>query len=389
MSEPERLDDVVQTLGELKNTAVPVEDSPRAAYRRERIVRLIGSSIVAEKRRARRRAARPWLAAAAALALTAGAAGMWRSFHADAPKPAALVARVTAGEARLVSGDVSVRRSDKTSNLQVGDVLVGGEVVATARYSVAEIGIASGRAELGASSELEVLRPTARERRLRLRTGSVDVDLPHKLEAGKHLVVETPDAEVLVVGTAFTVNYGADHGAASTEVHVRRGTVWIMQDGKQRAVLRAGDQWASATPAAGEAAPAPVAALPVVTAHKGRFVRGASAARPAGQPRVAEASTPSADSGTLAEENRFFQAGLTARNAGDSAAAADAFSGLLARYPRSVLREQALAEQFRALERAGRSSAAAVAARRYLASYPNGFARADAERVTSSLLGDR
>jgi len=388
MSEPERLDDVVQTLGELGKNAVPVEDPQRAAYRRERIVRLIGSSITAEKSRSRRKAARPWLAAAAAVALAFGAAGMWRSLHAPAPKPVAAVERATAGEARLVSGDVSVRRADKTSTLQVGEVLVGGEVVATAAYSVAEIGIASGRAELGASSELELVSPTVKERRLRLRTGSVDVDLPHKLEAGKHLVIETPDAEVLVVGTAFTVNYGGEQGAPKTEVHVRRGTVWIMQGGKQRAVLRAGDQWASPATPAPEVVPlSPVA--PVAASRRGRPIRGAASLRQTPVSRVADVSAPSADSGTLAEENRLFQSGLTARNGGDSAGAADAFSGLLARYPRSVLREQALAEQFRALERAGRSSAAAVAARRYLASYPNGFARADAERVTSGLLGDR
>jgi hypothetical protein len=388
MSDPERLDDVVQTLGELGKSAVPVEDPPRAAYRRERIVRLIGSSITAEKRRSRRLAARPWVAAAAAVALTFGAAGMWRSFRAPAPKPVAAAERATAGEARLVSGDVSVRRNDKTSNLQVGEVLVGGEVVATAAYSVAEIGIASGRAELGASSELEVLSPTAKERRLRLRTGSVDVDLPHKLEVGKHLVVETPDAEVLVVGTAFTVNYGGEQSALKTEVHVRRGTVWIMQGGKQRAVLRAGDQWASQPAVAPDAAPV-TALAPVVTSRKGRPLRGAASTRQPPLNRASDGSGPSADGGTLADENRLFQTGLTARNGGDSAGAADAFSGLLARYPRSVLREQALAEQFRALERAGRSSAAAVAARRYLASYPNGFARADAERMTSGLLGDR
>jgi outer membrane protein assembly factor BamD (BamD/ComL family) len=110
-------------------------------------------------------------------------------------------------------------------------------------------------------------------------------------------------------------------------------------------------------------------------------------ARAAAAGRVAASQRPS-ESGTLAEENRLFQAGLAARNAGDGAGAADAFAQLLSRYPRSVLREQALAEQFRALERAGRSSAAAVAARRYLANYPNGFAHADAERLTSGLLGE-
>jgi hypothetical protein len=374
MSQLERLDDVVQTLDELGKTAVPVEDLQRAAYRRERLVRLLGSSITAEGRRARRAHVWPWLYVAAAAVLAAGGATGW-SLWRSSPVVAAS-AEADAGEARTVAGTVSVRRDGRASPLHVGDKLVGGEVVSTSEQSVAEIGIASGRAELEASSELEIVRPTAIERRLRLGVGTVDVDLPRKLEFGKHLVVETPDVEVLVVGTAFTVDVGRA-GAASTRVRVRRGTVWIMQGGKQRAVLNAGDDWSSAAQVRG-AAPAAVVEA-VAPAKAGRV---ASASRASSAPR------PS-DSGTLAEENRLFKAGLAARNAGDHGGAAEAFAGLLARYPRSVLREQALAEQFRALERAGRSSAATVAARRYLASYPAGFARADAERVTSSLLPER
>jgi FecR protein len=380
MSEPERMGELVQTLDELGKTAVPVEDPLRAAYRRERIVRLIGGTIASERRGRRRAYARPWLAAAAAAMVAVGATAAWRSLRAPHPTAVAVVERQTAGEARLVAGDVSVRRNGEAANLQVGDVLVGGEVVSTAAYSVAEIGIASGRAELEASSELEIMRPTASERRLRLGVGSVDVDLPRKLEPGKHLVVETPNADVLVVGTAFTVTVGRDHGMASTGVHVRRGTVWIMRGGKQRAILRAGDDWSSATPPS-DSPPTPVApdtAAALVPAP--HFARVAAA-----RPSVGAHAT---DSGSLAEENRLFQAGLTARNAGDNAGAADVFAGLLSKYPRSVLREQALAEEFRALDRAGRSSAAAVGARRYLAGYPNGFARADAERVMSALLGD-
>jgi hypothetical protein len=254
----------------------------------------------------------------------------------------------------------------------VGDVLVGGEIVSTAAQSVVEIGLGSGRAELEGLSELELVRPTASERRLRLGVGTVDVDLPRKLEAGKHLVVETPDVEVLVVGTAFTVDVDRAAGTGSTRVRVRRGTVWITQGQKQLAVLNAGDDWHSATTARATL-PVEPAVAPVKPSRRAAGQRAVAPQRPT-------------DSGTLAEENRLFEAGLAARNAGDHGGAAEAFAGLLARYPRSVLREQALAEQFRALERAGRSSAATIAARRYLAGYPSGFARADAERVTGSLL---
>jgi hypothetical protein len=388
MSQPERLDDVVGTLSELGKTAVPVEDPLRAAYRRERIVRLLGTAITAEGRGARRRRALPWFAAAATVALALGSAGGWAWLHAR-EKPAAVATASepsSAGEAELVAGDVSVRRNGQATALRAGELFVGGETVTTATDSVAEIGIASGRAELEASSQLEILRPTASERRLRLGTGSVDVDLPHKLGNGKHLIVETPDAEVMVIGTAFTVAVGGEHGSASTHVRVRRGTVWILQNGKQRAVLHPGDEWSS--PVASSSAPAvPTAEAPAAAV---RAPVASRATRESGRRGVAAraAVARTVDSGTLGEENRLFQAGLTARNAGDAGSAADAFGTLLSRYPRSVLREQALAEEFRALERAGRLSGAAVAARRYLASYPNGFAHADAERIASGLLGE-
>jgi hypothetical protein len=369
--------DLMRTLNELGKGAVPVEDPQRAFYRRERVVRMLGVSLEVHAER-QRRSARKWLwASAAAAVLVAGLAGAFtlRSEPVAVAQPSAVVPR-------SVLGQVTVRRADGATPLRTGEVLVGGEVVSTGARSGVELGIASGHADLGGLSELEILPPTANERRLRLGTGSVDVDLPRKLEAGKHLVVETPDAEVLVVGTAFTVEVGNVAGVRATHVSVRRGTVWIMQGGKQRAVLSAGDDWrspvatAAVAPAAkepkAELAPAPGTRAPAVAPRSGVAARPAAGARPV-------------DSGTLAEENRIFRAALAARNAGDNAGAADTFATLLARYPRSVLREQALAGEFRALERAGRSSAATVAARRYLSSYPSGFARADAERVANRL----
>lgn len=384
MSRPEPLDDLVHRLGELGRAAVPVEDAQRAHYRRERLVRLLGANIEAQARNKRRRVA-PWLwgVAAAAAVAAAGLVG-YSTLH---PGPVAVVRAdvPSAGDARAVLGDVSVRRGSDATTLRAGEVFVGGEVISTAAGAGVEIGIASGHADLAASSEMQILRPTASERRLRLGTGSVDVDLPRKLEGGKHLIVETPDAEVLVVGTAFTVEVGAENGARETRVSVRRGTVWIMQNGKQRAVLRAGDDWRSSNAVA--RIPAPPAVEPEKPARTSDAGKSASLGRAAASVRGARGARP-IDSGTLREENTLYEAGLAARNRSDHAAAADAFAQLLARFPRSILRESALAGEFRALERAGRSSAATVAARRYLAGYPNGFARADAERIANG-LGDR
>jgi len=392
MSRPEPLDDLVHQLGELGRAAVPVEDAQHAHYRRERLVRLLGANIAAQARKKRSRLA-PWLwGAAAAAALAAAGVVGYSELHS---RPViARVATTPAGDARAVLGEVSVRRGSDSTALHGGEVFVGGEVIFTGVGAGVEIGIASGHADLSASSEMQILRPTASERRLRLGAGAVDVDLPRKLEGGKHLVIETPDADVLVVGTAFTVEVGSETGARATHVSVRRGTVWIMQNGKQRAVLRAGDDWRSssvtaARPAAPTAEPEKPVRAPEATNEKpARATEAAKASGLARQPGARVARARPLDSGTLREENALYEAGLANRNGGDYAGAADAFAQLLTRYPRSVLRESALAGQFRALERAGRSSAATVAARRYVASYPNGFARADAERIANG-FGDR
>jgi len=327
MSRPAPSDhDLLRTLGELGKGAVPVEEPQRAFYRRERVVRMLGSNLEAQAVRERRRV-RTWIwASAAAAVFVAGLAGAWTLRSEPAP-----VAKATAGETRTVLGQVSVRRPNGAAPLHMGDVLVGGEVVSTGARSGVEIAIASGHADLGGQSELELVPPTASERRLRLGAGSVDVDLPRKLEAGKHLIVETPDAEVLVVGTAFTVEVGNETGVRATHVSVRRGTVWIMQGGKQRAVLSAGDDWRSPSATAATQPKAELAAAPEghaagVAQRSSVAVRSASGARPV-------------DSGTLAAENRIYQAALASRNAGDNAGAADTFASLLSRYPRSVLRE--------------------------------------------------
>jgi hypothetical protein len=373
MSAPPSTDDVVRALGELGRGAVPVEEAGRAGYRRERIVRVLARQLDA-RNAVRPERKRVWLGVALAALVVLGIGVSVALLH--TPAPTAVVANTPAGEVRAIVGDVSIRRGDKPARAAlVGDVFQGGETVLTARGSSLEIGIESGRARLSAESDLEVVRPSSSERRLRLDKGGVDVDLPSKLVRGGHLVIETPDAEVVVVGTAFSVDLRQEKTGSLTVVAVRRGTVWIRRDGQQEAVLKPGDTWRSRLETSD---PVPV----VVTETELAPVRRQAVRSPAPPSRAKE-------SGTLAEENRLFEAGLSARNAGQHAAAAENFRTLLSRYPATVLAEQALAGQFRSLERAGRLSTAIVAARRYLASYPKGFARADAERLTTSSLGER
>jgi len=362
--------DLVRTLRELGRAAVPVPEASRAEYQRERVTRAIRRALSrVETARSPSRRALVWLSAAGLLLAVGGAGAL--AAHRLFGSTAAVEAKATSAvAARSVYGTVTIESAGVPRHALVGDVFRGGEVVTTGLESRLSVAIESGSAALGASGELEFVPPTASERRVRLGAGTVEVDLPVKLDAGRHLVVETPDVDVVVVGTAFSVGVERSSGTVATEVSVRRGTVWIMQRGKQRAVLTAGQTWRTPLATAATTTVAPV---------------DEPVARPA---RVA-AETTRAQEGTLAEENRLFQVGLSARNAGDALAAADAFGLLLGRFPRSVLAEQALAERFRALERAGRTSGAVAAARRYLAAYPRGFARVDAERIAQGSLGER
>jgi hypothetical protein len=364
--------DLLRTLRELDSPAVPVPDAAHAQYRREHVVRAIGRALerVRRSNRPLQKALR-WAAAASFAALLGGSGYFALSnLPADASSMAGASENAVVA-ARTVVGTVTIGgRTSSPAAAAVGDVFRGGEVVTTEANSRLGVGIEAGTAEVGASSRLEFVPPNAAERRLRLGTGSVNVDLPVKLAAGRRLVVETPNVEVIVIGTAFSVGVREAGSGVATSVTVRRGSVRVMENGKQRALLVAGQQWESSLPIA---ASKPVAETPA----------------PPAAPKPAAAFGGRTPDGTLAEENRLFQAGLSARNSGDPAAAAEAFATLLARYPRSVLAEQALAERFRALARAGRLSAAVVSARRYLAQYPRGFARTEAERLTQGPLDAR
>jgi hypothetical protein len=373
--------DLVRVLESMGKGAVPVEDAERAAARRERVVSALGNHIIAvHERRSRRFAAAVFLGVAAAAAVGVGFLGL-EQLRSNEPSAAIAVANISAGEVRGVVGRaLSMGPGAQGVPVEAGARLKGGEQLETFDGGALELSVDNGNVRLGALSKLEVLSPSRAERRLRLGVGSVDVDVPHLGRTSERFVVETPSVDVVVVGTAFSVDVGGS-AARETKVNVRRGTVWILSHGERLAVLKAGDVWSSErnpvaeSPAANAPAldGAPTAAVKAPHVAQARPTEGAAR----------EAVAP----GSLAEENRLFEAALAARNGGDDGRAADAFGALLSRYPRSVLAEQALAERFRALSRAGRTALAVTAARRYLAAYPQGAARSDAERIALSLEG--
>ena len=365
MNDQRHVDPLDRALENLGRVALPVEESARASQRRDRVVGMLGSAL--GRVRARRTfARRAWIAVLSVMAVGVVAAGAG-TIHMLRESPG--VATQVAPEvwrARDVAGSVVVRGPHGERSVATGDELRAGEIIETEAGASVSLGLSSGDVRLVSAGRVEVVSTTPVERRLRIPLGTVEVDLPRKLPSGQALIMETPDAQVRVIGTAFRVEVNLDAaGQPATEVSVRRGTVWVMQRGERRATLGAGTRWRSTAEVS--TAPRAEAPAPVARAEEGR-VRARSS-------RAAEAQ------GTLAEENRLYEAALAARNAGDDRRAAEGFGQLLARHPRTVLSEQSLAERFRALDRSGQVSLAVAAARRYLAAYPEGFARADAERI--------
>jgi len=357
-------DVVDRALENLGRVAVPVEETTRASRRRDRVVGVLGS-VLGRVRARRVFARRAWFTfvSVAAVAAALLAVGVYSKL--TEPPVAAMEASET-WHARLAVGNVVVRTASGVRRaIASGETFQQGDSIEAEAGGSVSLGLASGDVRLVTAGRVDVVSTTTAERRLRVAHGSLEVDLPRKLPHGQALIMETPDAQVRVVGTAFRVDVSRDaSGQPTTAVSVRCGTVWVMQRGERRATLGAGTEWRSR----------PEVALAVATPTRevARTETHGSSAR--------SARTPEAQ-GTLAEENRLYEAALAARNAGDDRRAAEGFGQLLSRYPRSVLGEQSLAERFRALDRAGQVSLAVAAARRYLAAYPDGFAHADAERI--------
>lgn len=274
-----------------------------------------------------------------------------------------------------VSGTVVLTQDGARRVVGSGErALRDGDGLQTAASAHAHLATSKSSVNIGESTELKLSRPSAAEERISLRRGRVDVEVNHDIETKRAVVVETPDAEVVVRGTIFDVRVEPLQTTTSTHVHVTRGSVWVLAQGVQVALLSAGQSWSSLsglepTETRPAAVPAPVAPA------------AESEAPPA--PVVSKAPSTTKEPiqrkpGTLAEENRLMAAGVDARNRGDAARAAELFGELLTTYPQSTLREVAQVERFRALNSAGQTARAASDARRYLAEHPDGAARNEA-----------
>jgi len=315
--------------------------------------------------RARTRRRNRWLgglAAAAAMALVASGAAYEMKHR--SPSIASSTATQSHGPAETqvvgytVTGAASVVSSGASAPLSERRTLPAGSRVVTPAGGRVMLAFATGTdVALGEAADMTIADEGATQA-LRLDHGSLDLHVA-KLAADQRFLVQTPDAEVEVRGTAFKVSLvspDATCGAGTpTRVAVTEGVVVVRHAGVESRV-EAGQQWPSGC------------AQPPVATHASS---GSSSAH--GPAAAAPASS-------LGEQNDMFADAMAAKRRGDSGEALADFDRFLTRYPSSPLAESATVERMRLL-RSVDPGRAPSAARQYLGRYPNGFARAEAETI--------
>jgi hypothetical protein len=371
-------------LRELGEERVPLEPAEVVAARRERVVEALGRGIrdVPRLREGRARRSRWLLAAAAAVVLGLGfsATALLR----DEQGPAVLVQASIAG-VEAVSGTLVLSHDGRARVVSPGEEpeLSAGDAVSTAADGSAKLRTERSVVEVSPATQLKLTSASKAEERMQLSSGRINLRVERGADPSRIVVVETPDSEVVVHGTVFSVAVDSKSGVNVTRVRVEEGAVSVIHHGK-RALLTTGQEWSSAVQP--KSPPEAVQAVepepePAAAAEPRRASRGRSGRQAVRHSSPVESGEPS----TLREENRMFQLALEARNRGDDRAAVDLFGALLSKFPAAKLAEEARIERMRALSRLGDASKAAAEARRYLARHATGFAR---EEARSTALGD-
>ncbi len=411
-----------------RSSVVPVEDPAVVGDRRARTLTTIAAAmrqglLERERARGRRRWAYVAAAASALIGLSAAAysvVGQHDARVADLGQAGeGVTATLTGRGGKVWAGHASAEELVHQEPLGAGamrQLSVGDRVVTHAGQAGLEVG-GNTKVQLRQRSELVLAKNARDEKRLVLKRGAIDVAVKPQESASNHsgvpsrrsVVVQTPDAMVLVHGTRFTVSVdpaGPSAQKTVTTVRVTHGVVSVVQQGVERARLRAGQSWSSSpssaklptqpepTAAAGSAASQPVSKSSKGSLRWNRAPSRATLAKRAptdslARRSAAEAGAPESEvvSSTLQEENRLFRLAVDARNRGDDAIAVRYFGQLLSQYPASALAQEAKVEQFRALKRLGRNRDAAREARRYLIEHGNGFAEEEARDV--ALMPDK
>jgi len=366
---PSQPDELLRRWG---TQVVPVDTAERAEQRRAQVVDALSRSI---RQNAERKLQASRVRRLAGLGLAASVAlGLGIALHAKSRVQEAGQVATTVAE---LQGAVVVSESGQSRVLSHGSSLTLHAVgeIETAADAQAEIHSPKSLVHLGPATKLTVPQSTRVEERYRLALGRVDVSVDKDSKITRSVVIETPNAEVVVHGTVFAVGVSPRAEHTVTDVSVTRGSVWVLANGAQVAVLGPGQHWSSENqPALAPPALPAVAQLPEPEA---------SAAPVESPPRAPRREPTAAEvkASALAEQGHMFQDAIDARNRGDDPRAVELFTRLVARYPSY---EEAEVQLFRAQKRLGQTAAAAAVARRYLAQHPQGFAHEEARSLALS-----
>ena len=338
-----------------------------ADIRRDAVVAALALAIAAKARRRRMVAL-----SAATLALAAGLVVVLKltgGSGLSGSKPGAGSALVV--EHATGTGNQLVRAGSAQPLPDLG-VLAVGDSVRSGTDGMATLGYANGtRITLSSSAHLHV-DDLGITRRFSLSSGQLQAHVA-KLGQGERFVVSTPDSEVEVRGTVFTVAVDSSpsrcrDSASSSTVSVSEGAVWV-RSGDRQVVLQPGESWVTPcheprNTAAEVAARAPVGmpgqvGLSVRSAiHRTATVRVTSTVTPTVVPRevpvapsLEPARTPAgpASVSRLAEQNDLFSAAMAAERQGQHELALRKLDELVAHYPGGPLSESARAQRQRIL----------------------------------------
>jgi hypothetical protein len=358
-----------------QGSVVPVEDEAVTDQREGRVVPALGRAIQRNfGRRGKERRVRRFVAILAAAASLGGVFGVYRAVEGHHAAPQAAVARGV-GNVHSLFGELRLSRAAHSGVIQ-GATLELGDGLVTAAGASAEVRLTDlVVARVEGETELSVVTPEGARHRIHMERGSFEAHVDDRPSRIPKLVVETPNAELVVTGTVFKVEVSPGVGdvGAVTVLAVEKGRVVVRRDGAEVAKVSAGQRWTSERASVAVPASATTATTEVTASEPSSDANGH-------QRRHLQAAAHDR-SGTLAEENKLFQTGAEARNRGEYREAYDRFGELLARYPTSPLGVEARVERMRALARMGRSADAAREARKYLADYPDGFAKDEARRL--------
>lgn len=325
--------DYREALAVLRDGPVPLGGGAEIAVQRAKLLPLVRAEVRRTPERLRRRQhVRRWVqigAGTGGLALAATFALFMTSSASDSGVIAADSVRVDRlGTAKVGYTDMNqvTRELSEETTVPARGVLTASDV-SGARVTTAagiEVELAERtQVDLGALAK-EPSRST-----LRLVRGAVRCHVP-KLSKGQHFSVVTPDAEVVVHGTIFSVRSSDD--GTSTCVRVEEGLVGVTHGGKT-VNLGPGTSWGCGF------GDMPSEASVTRTSDDVKAVRPGELA----VERPAPAGGAVKVRGTLEQENRLLKAALSAERSGSHDKARALFSDLLARYPSSPLAPEARA----------------------------------------------